>query len=86
MAQPQQPVAVEMPTTVEVDRQKLAVLEGARLELYATQRVLAVCVEQLLKLTGGESFVVQKVAFENAPDYHAMRDKDTGEVTVSVFR
>jgi len=79
-------VGVILPTTIEVDRRKLAVLEGARRELYATQRVLAVITERLLTAVGGDAITVERAAFENAPDLRAERDKASGEVTVTVFR
>jgi hypothetical protein len=77
---------VEFASTVEIDRRRLEVLEGARKELYATQRVLAVVTERLLEAKGGDVIVVEAKAFENAPDLRAGRDPVSGEVTVAVFR
>lgn len=77
---------VEFPTTVEVDTRRLAALEGARRELSATQTVLAVVTERYLKATGGDALVVEDAAFRDAPDLRASRDKDSGEVTVTVYR
>lgn len=89
MDSPQQAVPVEpieFASTVEVDRRKLAALEGARKELYATQRVLAVVTERYLLAINAAALVVEASAFEDAPDLRATRDKDSGEVTVTVFR
>lgn len=77
---------VDLASTVMVDARKLVALEGARRELYATQRVLAVVTERYLKATGGDALVVEAAAFEDAPDLRASRDKDSGEVVVTVFR
>lgn len=73
-----------VPSTVEIDRRKLAVLEGQRAELYATRRVLSVVAERLCKLTGADTLVVDNEAFENAPDIRA--ERQGGEVVIVVSR
>lgn len=76
----------EIPSTVEVDRHKLAALQAAQKELVVTQKVLAVVTERLLAATKASSVIITDAVFEKAPSLHAWREDPQARVVVTIQR
>jgi len=65
---------------------ELAQARALRREYAVTVRALAVAVERLLQVTGGDSLEISDEAINAAPDLRAWRNKNRSSVEIQVTR
>lgn len=71
---------------VSIDPDELSRLQATAAEYRVTVRVLAIVVERLLVMTGGNSMSITDEALARCPDLRAWRDDPAKAVVVTVSR